>query len=55
MDFDLFLEETRKRTLKTRKLKKVSRKMNKERVESAILDDKCVEIPQNSDGRRAYK
>ncbi len=55
MDFDLFLEEMKKRVPKARKFRKISRKKDKERVESAVLDDKCTEIPQTSDGRRAYK
>jgi hypothetical protein len=54
MDFDLFLEEMKKRTPK-RKVKKTNPKKVKDKLESAILDDRCTEIPQTNDGRRAYK
>ncbi len=55
MDFDLFLEEIKKKTPKFKKTKRAESKKLKERVESAILDDKCTEIPQTNDGRRVYK
>ncbi len=55
MDFDLFLEEMRKRAPKTKKFRKTSGKKVMEKLESAILDDSCTEIPQTNDGRRAYK
>ncbi len=55
MDFDLFLEEMKKKTPKTKKFKKTQGGKVRDKLESAILDDKCTEIPQTSEGRRAYK
>lgn len=55
MDFDLFLEDLKKKTPKLKGSKKTSKLSVKERLESAILDDKCTEMPQTNDGRRVYK